>query len=216
MRNKNLRKEPQQHPQKEPEREPEGEPAGKESGWPDRPGETALTIKVPEADQLVRADFPAHVTVLYPFLHESRIDKSTDAELSRLFTAHPEFTLDFTEFRRYPGVLYLPPAPPDPIQALTQALTTRWPEAIPYRGIFGPEGLDPHLTIANHEGPKTYETAYDTLQSELAPHLPLRARVGEVHLIVKRNGAWQNSRTYALTPTRSGSGSGSYPTGSRS
>ncbi|MEU4995423.1 2'-5' RNA ligase family protein [Streptomyces sp. NPDC021622] len=178
----------------------DGDREGAESddGWPDRPGETALTIKVPEADPLVIANFPAHVTVLYPFLHESRIDKSTDAELLSLFAAHPEFPLHFKEFHRYPGVLYLAPTPPHPIQALTRTLTTRWPEAVPYRGIFGATGLTPHLTIANHEGPTTYETAYDTIEHELTPALPVRTRVREVHLIVKENGAWQDRKTYRL------------------
>ncbi|WP_234440700.1 2'-5' RNA ligase family protein [Streptomyces rimosus] len=66
-----------------------------ESGWPDVPGDTAFTIKVPEADPLVRAGFPAHVTVLYPFLHESRIDTVTDRELTGLFAGHDAFTLTF-------------------------------------------------------------------------------------------------------------------------
>ncbi|MFK4067837.1 2'-5' RNA ligase family protein [Streptomyces sp. NPDC029674] len=168
-------------------------------GWPDLPGDTALTIRVPEANPLVRAGFPAHVTVLYPFLNESRFTATTRADLADVFAAHAPFTLTFGEFRRYPGVLYLPPAPDTPVRALTRALTTRWPEAVPYRGIFTPP-LDPHLTVANHEGPATYEAAYDALETTLAPALPVVSHVDTVHLIVTDGPGegWRDLTTYRL------------------
>ena len=166
-------------------------------GWPDVPGETALTLKVPEADHLVRAGFPAHVTVLYPFVHESRIDAACHRELSGLFAAHDAFTLTFAEFGSYPGVLYLDPWPHTPVQSLTKALTQRWPEAVPYRGIFDP-ALAPHLTIANDEGPATQDAAYDTLRAELAPSLPLTCRLRTVHLIVWDGARWQDRAEFGL------------------
>ncbi|MBM7171316.1 2'-5' RNA ligase family protein [Streptomyces sp. G44] len=171
---------------------------GGAGGWADLPGDTALSIRVPEANHLVSAGFPAHVTVLYPFLHASRLSASAHAELTEVFAGRAPFTLTFTEFRRYPGVLYLPPAPEAPVRALTAALTDRWPEAVPYRGIFTPP-LAPHLTLANHEGPDTCEAAYDALESRLAPHLPLVSHVHEVHLIVTDgSGGWRDLRTYRL------------------
>lgn len=167
-------------------------------GWADLPGDTALSIRVPEADHLVSAGFPAHVTVLYPFLNESRLYASAHTDLAEVFAAHAPFTLTFTGFRRYPGVLYLPPEPEAPVRALTESLTGRWPEAVPYRGIFTPP-LAPHLTLANHEGPDTYEAAYDALENRLAPHLPLVSQVDEVHLIVTDGaGGWRDLRTYRL------------------
>ncbi|MEV5597155.1 2'-5' RNA ligase family protein [Streptomyces sp. NPDC052496] len=168
-----------------------------DAGWGDIPGDTALTITVPEADPLVRAGFPAHVTVLYPFVHESRIDATTHRELAALFAAHDAFTLTFEAFGRYPGVLYLDPWPHDPVTALTKDLTRRWPEAVPYRGIFG-AGLAPHLTIANHEGPATQEAAYDALQAELAPALPLSRPVDTVRLIAWDGRRWQDRAAYRL------------------
>ncbi|GGV29095.1 2'-5' RNA ligase family protein [Streptomyces spectabilis] len=166
-------------------------------GWPDIPGDTALTLRIPEADPLVRAGFPAHVTVLYPFLHESRIDARLDGELSALFAGHDAFTLTFAAFGRYPGVLYLDPWPRDLVQVLTKELTQRWPEAVPYRGIFG-AGLDPHLTVANSEGPATQEAAYDRLESDIATALPLVCRVRTVDLIVWDGSRWQSRTEYAL------------------
>ncbi|MEU7161548.1 2'-5' RNA ligase family protein [Streptomyces chrestomyceticus] len=171
------------------------EPAA--TGWPDVPGDTALTIKVPEADPLVRAGFPAHVTVLYPFLHESRIDAAAQHDLTRLLAGHAAFTLTLDSFGRYPGVLYLDPWPHAPVTALTKDLTRRWPETVPYRGIFG-AGLAPHLTVANHEGPATQEAAYDALQAELAPSLPLTCSVREVHLIVWDGRRWRDRVAFRL------------------
>ncbi len=171
---------------------------GGPDGWADLPGDTALSIRVPEANRLVSTGYPAHVTVLYPFLGASRLSASAHAELTEVFAAHAPFTLTFTEFRRYPGVLYLPPEPDAPVRALTAALTDRWPEAVPYRGIFTPP-LAPHLTLANHEGPDTYEAAYDALEARLAPHLPLVSQVNEVHLMVTDGaGGWRDLRTYRL------------------
>ncbi|MEU7643891.1 2'-5' RNA ligase family protein [Streptomyces huasconensis] len=171
---------------------------GGPDGWADLPGDTALSIRVPEANHLVSTGFPAHVTVLYPFLGASRLSASAHAELTEVFAAHAPFTLTFTEFRRYPGVLYLPPEPDAPVRALTASLTDRWPEAVPYRGIFTPP-LAPHLTLANDEGPDTYEAAYDALEARLAPHLPLVSQVNEVHLMVTDGaGGWRDLRTYRL------------------
>ncbi|MFF3646030.1 2'-5' RNA ligase family protein [Streptomyces sp. NPDC002564] len=173
--------------------------AAEADGWPDVPGDTALTIRVPEANPLVRAGFPAHVTVLYPFLDVSRLTSATHAELAELFAAQDPFTFTFGEFRRYPGVLYLPPVPDAPVRALTRSLTTRWPEALPYRGIFHPP-LAPHLTLANHEGPDTYEAAYDALERRLAPHLPLVSHVTSVQLIVTDGPGrgWRDLAEYRL------------------
>lgn len=169
-----------------------------EDGWPDVPGDTALTIRIPEADAFVRGPFPAHITVLYPFLPAARITPEVHAELSALFADRDPFDLTFAEFRRYPGVLYLPPSPEEPVHALTKSLRERWPEAVPYRGVFGPEGLDPHLTLANDEGPGTYEAAYDALERELRPMLPVTARVGSVRLIVTDGRVWEDSAVYEL------------------
>ncbi|GHH42459.1 2'-5' RNA ligase family protein [Streptomyces candidus] len=172
-------------------------------GWPDVPGDTALTLRVPEADPLVRAGFPAHVTVLYPFVHESRMDAAFRRELAGLLGGHDAFTLTLARFDRYPGVLYLDPRPHAPVRALTEDLTRRWPEAVPYRGIFGP-GLAPHLTIANNEGPATQDAAYDALERELAPLLPLTCRIGTVQLIAWDGERWQDRAGYALRPAPPG------------
>ncbi|MGY0487185.1 2'-5' RNA ligase family protein [Streptomyces sp. WG-D5] len=169
-------------------------PSKSDDGWPDVPGDTALTIHVPEADPLVRTPSRAHITLLYPFLPLDRITPDTDAELRHLFGATPPLPLTFDAPRRWPGVLYLAPAPDDGLRALTKALRERWPEAVPYRGIFGAEGLDPHLTLASGAGTD------DLAESEFTGALPLRARVESVRLIVTEGAGtgWRDARTYPL------------------
>lgn len=145
----------------------------------------------------MRAGFPAHVTVLYPFLHERLLDARAHRELADLFAGHDAFSLTLAAFGRYPGVLYLDPWPHDPVKALTKEVTQRWPQALPYRGVFGP-GLDPHVTVANSEGPATQDAVYAALEAELAPSLPLTCPVDAVHLIVWDGARWRDRAAYRL------------------
>lgn len=168
--------------------------ADEAGGWPDAPGDTALTIHVPEADALVRTPSRAHVTLLYPFLPLPRVTGEVESELRALFAQTPSFTLTFAELRRWPGVCYLHPSPAEPLRTLTSALRRRWPEAVPYRGIFGDEGLDPHLTLASGAGTD------DLPDSLFAPALPLRSAVRSVRLIVTEGAGtgWRDVRDYVL------------------
>ncbi|MGY0023234.1 2'-5' RNA ligase family protein [Streptomyces sp. cg35] len=165
-----------------------------DAGWPDAPGDTALTIHVPEADPLVRTPARAHVTVLYPFLPRERLDAATEAELRAVIAAASPFTLAFRELRRWPGVLYLHPSPADPVRALTKALRERWPQAVPYRGVFGGEGLDPHLTLAAGEGTD------DLPDTDFTPRLPVRSEIRAVRLIVTDGPGtgWRDVADYPL------------------
>src|SRR5262245_56526381 len=107
-----------------------------------RAGQTALVAVIHEAEPMVgvgrsrldpsaAAGVPAHVAVLSPFLAAAQVDDAVVGELTSLFGAQPAFEVRFTEFRRSPGVLYLPPDPDEPFRALAGVLATRWPEALP-------------------------------------------------------------------------------------
>jgi 2'-5' RNA ligase len=167
-------------------------------------GETALIVKLPEAEPLVdawrdrydssaAAGVPAHVTVLYPFLHESRLDADVVNTLVELIGAHDPFEVRFTHCGRFPDVLYLAPDPDAPFRALTEAVAARWPEAPPHGGQF--EDVVPHLTVAHGQDPATY----DAIEAALSGTAPLSACVTAVHLFV-RDGAehWHERRAFAL------------------
>ncbi|MFI6498883.1 2'-5' RNA ligase family protein [Nonomuraea typhae] len=156
------------------------------------PGETALTIHAPVTERVVgswreRYDpatpygVPAHVTVLYPFLHADRVD---EAELRALFAAYEPFDLVFERTARFPGLVYLAPEPAEPVKELTEAVVARWPEAPPYQGRY-PEVV-PHLTI----GQGLDDASAAAVEAGLEG-LPVRMRVSGVTLEVFDGEKWR-------------------------
>ncbi|MGW6691480.1 2'-5' RNA ligase family protein [Streptomyces sp. NPDC054961] len=172
-------------------------------------GRTALIALVPEADPLVgdwrgrldpaaRAGVPAHVSVLYPFLDESRIDASVHAGLAGILHPHPAFDLRFERTGRFPGCLYLAPEPAGPLRRLTSEVAGRWPEAPPYGGRY-PDTV-PHLTVA--QGARTADL--DAAEADLAGRLPLTSRVSSVKLVAYDGMAWRERASFALRGNRAG------------
>ncbi|WP_246148060.1 2'-5' RNA ligase family protein [Nonomuraea turkmeniaca] len=157
-------------------------------------GETALIVGVPEAEPLVRRwrqreiGVPAHVTVLAPFLHVSRIDEGTHGELRALFARHSAFEVSFRRVGRFPEVVYLVPEPEAAFVNLTQAVVARWPETPPYRGTFAE--IVPHLTVALGSGLD---------EAKIAGGLPLTATAAAVSLMVCDDGEhWSEVAEFRL------------------
>jgi hypothetical protein len=157
---------------------------------------TALVLLVPEAEPLVQAwrtrhdpvatrGMPAHVTLVYPFLPQPRLDASTTATLGSLFLRTPLARLVFREVRCFPEVVYLAPEPAGLVVDLVRALVALFPEAPPYGGAF--PTIVPHLTVAHASEAKLVET----IASELGAGLPLEARVDRVALWTEDAGFWR-------------------------
>ncbi|MFG2296047.1 2'-5' RNA ligase family protein [Streptomyces sp. NPDC048603] len=168
-------------------------------------GQTGLVIGVPEAEPAVRgwrerldpaarAGVPAHVTVLYPFLDESRIDEGLCTALAEVFARHAEFDLRFARCGRFPGVLYLAPEPDGPLRRLTEAVVARWPEAPPYAGKF--TEVVPHLTVVQGEE----DEVLDEIEAAVGGRLPFTCRVSSVDLMVYDGVKWQQRASFALLP----------------
>lgn len=168
-----------------------------------RAGTTGLVVRVPEAEPAVRAwrdrhdpsaraGVPAHVTVLFPFLDESRIDAAVRAELAATFARFDACDLRFTRCGRFPGVLYLAPEPDEALRHLTQAVAARWPEAPPYGGAFA--DVVPHLTVA--DGPQ--DEALDAIEARLLPALPVTTRLASVELIAYDGAKWHVRASFPL------------------
>jgi 2'-5' RNA ligase len=168
-----------------------------------RTGETVLIVKVPEAepvagewrrrfDPSATAGIPAHVTVLAPFLDRPLADASVLRELEALIGKHQPFDVEFAQCRRFPGVLYLAPVPPDAFRALTGAVAGRWPEAPPYRGQFA--DVVPHLTIAHSQEPGVL----DMIESEVGGRLPVTARIASLQLMAYNGHRWEDVRSFPL------------------
>ncbi|MFC7931782.1 2'-5' RNA ligase family protein [Streptomyces cinereoruber] len=168
-----------------------------------RAGRTALIVRVPEAEPVVRewrerfdpsarAGVPAHVTVLFPFLDESRVDASVHAALTDVLGGHSSFDLWFGKCGRLPEVLYLVPEPDTPLRRLTEAIAAHWPETPPYGGRF--TEIIPHLTVAQGQR----EAVLEEIEAELVGGLPFTSRVSSVELIVHDGTRWRERASFAL------------------
>ncbi|MCT9008999.1 2'-5' RNA ligase family protein [Streptomyces rhizosphaerihabitans] len=166
-------------------------------------GQSGLVVRVPELEPVVRAwrerldpsavaGVPAHVTVLFPFLDETRIDSGTLAAIDGVIGCHQPFEARFEHFGRFPGTLYLAPEPDASFRRLTEAIVQRWPETPPYGGQF--DDIVPHLTIAQAQD----DAVLDVAEADLHGRLPVIARVSSVDLFVHDGSQWQQRASFAL------------------
>lgn len=158
-------------------------------------GEAAVAVPVPAAEPLVsswrerfdssaRHGIPAHVTVIYPFLHESLLSASVLNGLRAECAETAPFEVSF-RVGRFPGVLYLAPEPTTGFRELTARFVERWPEAPPYGGKY--KDPVPHLTVAD----EVSDAVLDTVERDLQPKLPLRTTVDAAELYVFDGERWQ-------------------------
>ena len=154
------------------------------------PVESAIIIKVPEVEHIVgphrrtldpSAEWgvPAHVTLLYPFLHPSTIDADVLRRLVEVVARHREFDVQFLQTDWFgEEVLWLSPEPDLPFRRLTNTLTATFPETPPYAGAI----LDPtpHLTVA------VGASFHDMRQAESAviKQLPVHVSLSSVSVMV--------------------------------
>ena len=125
---------------------------------------------------------PPHVTLLVPCPG----DVPAIAEQLAPFDS---FDVSFAELDRFPGTLWLAPAPAEPFRMLTAALVARFPEHQPYGGIF-PEVV-PHLTVAQAD--------LDAAAAELGPTLPLRSRATSAVLLDQEHAErWSEVAAFSL------------------
>ena len=123
-------------------------------GGPDARLRSALIVPVSEASVVDKwrerscaakpsLGVPAHITLLFPFVAAPRTDAELVTSLGALVVASERFEFELREARRFPGVLYLSPAPAGPFIPLTEAILARFPAHPPYGGAF--DSIEPHL-----------------------------------------------------------------------
>ena len=61
---------------------------------------------------------PAHITVLYPFLPEDRLNQNVVDRLKEICADTHVLDVELREARRFPGMLYLAPEPDDGFRRL--------------------------------------------------------------------------------------------------
>ena len=169
------------------------------------PTHSALIVAVAEAEPAVavhrdRLDLaaswgvPAHITVCFPFLPPPQIDEQVLAGLRLAAAGVPAFFCALNEVGWFgERVVWLAPDPPHPFQALTAAVTARFPAARPYDGLY--DEVVPHLTIGHDHSPADLKAA----AGAVAEHLPIHTRVTTMRLAVGCPGAkWSTLEEFAL------------------
>jgi 2'-5' RNA ligase len=167
---------------------------------------SALVVAVPEAAPAVDGwrertsaakpsnGVPAHVTILFPFARAAQIDGSLLDELQALFARLPAIRFDLREARRFPGVLYLAPEPPDPFVSLTEVVVASYPGFPPYGGEF--DSIVPHMTAAEGDA-----AVLDEAEADIRHALPIAAEANEVVLLEETQpnlGRWRTRASFPL------------------
>ena len=170
--------------------------------------ESGIVIPVPEAEGVVgrfrtlhdpqaRFGVPAHITLLYPFDHPSKVSRSLSS-LQNLFAEVPPFEFSLAEVRRFPETVFLHPEPVESFVSLTEKLVRAWPEFPPYGGAFA--SVIPHLTVAD----RAATDVLDTVAESIARSLPLRCRATEAWLLCSdEQGIWSLRKTFRLGQSES-------------
>ena len=165
---------------------------------------TALVALVPDADAVVgrwrseldpsaRRGMPPHITVLYPWLPLDQLTDVDMADLAAIIAEVPAFTMSLNDIQRFPQTLWLAPFPSDPFVRLTMAVQRRWPDYEPYSGRF--TVIEPHLSIGDAVDPD----ALGHVVADVAPRLPIEAKVAEITLMaLDGGGRWQQQAVYPL------------------
>jgi 2'-5' RNA ligase len=126
------------------------------------------------ADTLTRV--PAHLTVLYPFVDYERLAEAVP--IVREIVSHiAPFEVTLRGFDEFPGVIFMNPVDPGPIQNIFHQIYARFPECPPYRGQFGNE-IHPHMTV----GEFTSEGEQADAMRSLPNYRPITYRVDRLHI----------------------------------
>ena len=146
--------------------------------------EFALSVPFPGIVEPVGVpnDLPAHVTVLWPAPGDV-------VEIAKVLEPFDQFDVTFSRLDRFPGVLWLAPEPAEPFVALTEAVVGRFPDWLPYGGVYS--SIIPHLTVA--------QAQLDETATLLEPLLPLASRAESVVLYESADGRhWREHTTFDL------------------
>jgi hypothetical protein len=164
-------------------------------------GDTGVVVLVPEAEPVVGAwrdrhdltakrGMPAHVTLVFPWVPAA---ERTDDDVTRLRTLLRRFwpiDLELAASARFPDTIYLAPEPAHAFRAMTDAIVAEWPEHRPYGGQF--DDVIPHLTVATGIG----DALMDRIEADLAPQLPVHARITEAQLWSFDGERWTGGPTF--------------------
>jgi 2'-5' RNA ligase len=129
---------------------------------------------------------PAHLTLLYPFVEPSRLDRSVRAAAGAVAARHAPFDYRLVEAAQWPDTIYVAVEPTKPFVALQTDLAAAFPD----HPIYGePPGFAfvPHVTVA--EGPASEDPSL--LEDPAWTSLPRAARAVALEVIANRGRGWR-------------------------
>ena len=149
-------------------------------------------------DASARVGVPAHVTVGYPFVPLADLGPDGLEQVSSVMAGAAPFDVTCSRTGWFgEDVLYLAPDDPDPLVALTEAVTAAFPDHPPYGGRY--DVVTPHVTVA-HDQPLG---VLHGVEQAVLPVLPVGQHVTAVELWagpppVDGRGRWRRVETFAL------------------
>lgn len=168
---------------------------------------SAIVVAVPEAGPAVEAwrertcadkpsrGIPAHITILFPFVPAEALDDHAIGNLGALLARFESFRFTLEAVGRFPGVLYLAPAPREPFDAFIGAVLDAYPEYPPYGGEIPRDSIVPHLTVAHGD-----EELLRRAEREISPGLPIASLAREVLVLEEVEPDWGLWRIRARLP----------------
>lgn len=164
---------------------------------------SSVFIPVPEAERLVAGwragydrteplGFPAHVTLLYPFLAPGEMDAGVGAALAEVAASTPPFEFELTGVCGFRNVIWLAPEPAEGFMGPTRRLRELYPDLPPYGD--ATRTVPPHLTVARSDDQGLLAEATERLVAQL----PVRCSAREMWLLVEASPKWQLSSRYEL------------------
>jgi 2'-5' RNA ligase len=168
--------------------------------------ETALIVRVPEAEALVgglrarhdasaRAGVPAHITILVPFMPPEAIDSAVLADLRQALGRTSAFAFSLSHVGLFAATAYLAPEPAEPFVRLTESVVRCYPAYPPFRGEH--PAIIPHLTVANGDSLEARHVAA-TLRKIMTANGPVECVCSTVEILENSSGSWRPMASIAL------------------
>jgi 2'-5' RNA ligase len=136
-------------------------------------------------DRAARRGVPAHVTILYPFVTGPELTSTVRRQVAEIAGEFRAFEVSFSTVGRWPGVVYLEPAPSSRFAALIDRCAAAFPEHPPYAGTIAE--VIPHLTVVEGD-----DVDVEEIVEAAAAALPFAARAEGLEVLVEGDdGRWR-------------------------
>ena len=129
-------------------------------------------------DRAARRGVPAHVTILYPFVTGPELTSTVRRQVAEIAGEFRAFEVSFSTVGRWPGVVYLEPAPSSRFAALIDRCAAAFPEHPPYAGTIAE--VIPHLTVVEGD-----DVDVEEIVEAAAAALPFQARADGLEVLVE-------------------------------